>query len=112
MSQTELHFGKLRKVELKENKTTDEFFKEKLLEKGIHDLNNSSLDNAFKDNFYEKYFIINNVIWEVFDHIEKDASDDIYEITKNTDGTLSFIMKFYNGGTCLSECIEEGLARI
>jgi hypothetical protein len=114
MSQTELHFGKLRKVELKENKTIDDFFKEKLLEVGINDIKSyhKNWEDAFKDKFYEKYFIVNNVIWEVFDHIEKDDSDDIYEITKNPDGTLSFIMKFYNGGTCLSECIEEELERI
>lgn len=99
MSQTELHIGKLRKVELEQNQSLEDFYKEKLKNIGI-------------DEFYEKYFVINNVIWEIFDHEEKDDSDDIYELKPNEDGTLSFIMKFYNGGTCLSECIEEELKKL
>jgi hypothetical protein len=31
---------------------------------------------------------------------------------KNEDGTITFVMQFYNGGTCLSECIEEELEKI
>jgi hypothetical protein len=30
----------------------------------------------------------------------------------NEDGTITFFMEFYNGGTCLSEMIEEGLERL
>lgn len=104
MSQTELHIGKLRKVELEQNQSLEDFYKEKLKNIGITELR--------KDEFYEKYFVINNVIWEIFDHEEKDDSDDIYELKPNPDGTLSFIMKFYNGGTCLSECIEEELKKL
>jgi uncharacterized protein with von Willebrand factor type A (vWA) domain len=37
---------------------------------------------------------------------------DLYEMEPNTDGTVSFTMRFYNGGTCLSECIEEGLEKL
>ncbi len=113
MSQTELHIGKLRKVELKPEQSLEDFFKEKLAEKGITELRTYDNDwkDAFKDEFYEKYFIVKNTIWEAFEHEEKDGDDDIYELKSNTDGTISFIMKFYNGGTCLSECIEEELER-
>ena len=62
-------------------------------------------------DFYEKYFFVNGEIWESFGHKEMNG-DDIYEIEPNEDGTLSFTMQFYNGGTCLSECIEEGLERL
>lgn len=30
-------------------------------------------------------------------------------LKENTDGTISFIGQFHNGGTCLSEMIEESL---
>jgi hypothetical protein len=30
----------------------------------------------------------------------------------NEDGTITFIQQFYNGGTCLSEVIEEGIRKI
>jgi hypothetical protein len=114
MSQTELHIGKLRKIELKENHSLEDFYKEKLKEIRITELKsyNNDWEDEFKDKFYNKYFIVNDIIWEIFEHEEKDDSDDIYELKPNADGTLSFIMKFYNGGTCLSECIEEELEKL
>jgi hypothetical protein len=114
MSKTELHIGKLRKVELKPDQSLENFYKEKLKEIGITELRkyDNDWEDAFKDEFQEKYFIVNDVIWEAFEHDEKDDSDDIYELKPNPDGTLSFIMKFYNGGTCLSECIEEELEKL
>ena len=114
MSRTELHIGKLRKIELKLDQSLEDFYKEKLKEIGITELRkyDNDWEDAFKDEFNEKYFIVNNIIWEAFEHEEKDDSDDIYELKSNEDGTLSFIMKFYNGGTCLSECIEEELEKL
>ena len=55
---------------------------------------------------------MNGEIWEAFDHTELDADDDIYQLTLNEDGTLSFVMRFYNGGTNLSECIEEEILKL
>lgn len=112
MSQTEIHIGKLRRIEL--NESLESFYKRKLGELNITELRSyhNNWEDAFKDEFNEKYFIINNTVFEIFNHIEMDESDDIYDIKKNEDGTYSFIMKFYNGGTCLSECIEEGLEEI
>ena len=37
---------------------------------------------------------------------------DIDVMIENPDGTITFVYQFYNGGTCLSECIEHGLARL
>lgn len=111
MSQTELHIGKLRKITLKENQSLEDFYKEKLEEINITKLRSYDNDweDAFRDAYQDKYFIVNDTIWEAFEHEEKDDSDDIYELKENPDGTLSFVMKFYNGGTCLSECMEEEL---
>lgn len=114
MSQTEFHIGKLKKIELKENQNLEDFYKEKLQEIGLLQLRSYDNDweDAFRDKFRDKYFISNDTIWEAFDHKEIDMSDDIYEIKTNPDGTLSFIMKFYNGGTYLSECIEDELKKL
>ena len=114
MSKTALHIGKLRKIELKSDQSLEDFYKEKLKEIGITELRkyDNDWEDAFRDEFNEKYFIVNNIIWEAFEHEEKDDSNDIYELKSNPDGTLSFIMKFYNGGTCLSECIEEELEKL
>ena len=113
MSHTETHIGKLRKVDL-QGKTRDEWCQEKCLELGKTEIAsyNHSWEEQFRDESYQKYFFANGEIWEAFDHISKDDSDDIYEITPNSDGTVSFVMQFYNGGTCLTECIEEGLDKL
>ena len=57
MSQTELHFGKLRKIEL--NTDLENFYKKKLKEVGITELRSYDNDweDAFRDEFNEKYFI-------------------------------------------------------
>jgi hypothetical protein len=63
-------------------------------------------------NLSETYFFVEDEIWEVFDHVELYDDDDIYQITQNEDGTLSFIMRFYNGGINLTECIEEEIIKL
>jgi len=112
MSRTELHFGKLRKVEL--NTDLETFYKEKLKEIGITELRtyDNDWEDAFKCELGETYYVVKGQLWEVFEHKEEEDDEDIYKLTPNPDGTYSFIMKFYNGGTCLSECIEEELEKL
>lgn len=110
MSHTETHFGKLRKVEL--TTTSEEFFEQRCNELGITE--RASYNDTWYDelrNETSKYYFIDGEVWEVFDHISGD-SEDIDIMTPNEDGTITFLQQFYNGGTCLSEVIEEGLKRI
>jgi hypothetical protein len=114
MSQTETHVGKLRKVDLR-GLDIEQWCEATCKELGITEL--SSYNRSWKEQFmdisgYEKYFSIGDEIWEAFDHIQGGDEDDIYHMKKNEDGTITFVMRFYNGGTCLSECIEEGLEKI
>jgi hypothetical protein len=110
MSHTEHHIGKLRKVEINEGYSVEDWCREKCQEAGIPTIPEyyDSWQETLK-NVYETYFFVNDAVWEVFDHTE--FEDDIYKMVPNADGTISFIMSFYNGGTCLSECIEEGLLK-
>jgi len=115
MSYTETHIGKLRKVELEENQTLEDWCREKCQSLGKSELAsyNSNWIEQFRDEYSEKYFIVKGEVWEAFEHKEVgEDNDDIYDISKNDDGTLSFIMRFYNGGTCLTECIEEELEKL
>lgn len=113
MSYTETHFGKLRKVKYVD--TVEEWFKQKCLEKGITELpkHTDTWREAFLDldKNYKKYFVAENDICEAIDHIEAEESD-IDVMIPNEDGTITFIQQFYNGGTCLSECIEDGIKRL
>lgn len=111
MSQTETHFGKLRKIKLEVS--LEEWCKEKCKEKGITKIHsyNTSWEEAFRDEFYDKYFIVDGHVWKSFDHIKSDGYEDIDVMISNDDGTITFVLQFYNGGTCLSECIEDGLRK-
>ena len=111
MSYTETHFGKLKKVEL--TTSLEEFCKEKCNEVGITELPSYSDDwkDEFRDRFYRKYFIIKEDVWEAVEHTEAEDGDmDI--MIPNEDGTITFVMQFYNGVTCLSEMIENGLKKL
>lgn len=114
MSQTETHFGKLRKVIIPENQTIEEWCKAKCLEMNITELPSYCDDwrEVIKYDYSEKYFFTGDEIWEAFEHVECDEGDDINVMNPNEDGTITFVMQFYNGGTCLGEMIEEGLNKI
>lgn len=111
MSQTELHFGKLRKIAIP--CSFEEWAKSRCQLDNIQKQSyNDTWAEQLQDSFRNRYFFVKDELWEVFDHVEKEDYDDIYELTPNPDGTYSFIMQFYNGGTCLSECIEEKLLEL
>lgn len=115
MSEMEAHVGKLRKVQRNEGYSIEDWCREKCQDAGIPTMpeHYDSWQETLKYHLdlYETYFFANDEIWEVFDHTALD-DDDIYEMTPNSDGTISFTMRFYNGGTCLGECIEDGLERL
>lgn len=112
MSDYESHIGKLRKVDLK-GKTKEQFFEDKCLLESIDNDGYDSWEEAWKsetDDYYA-YFAGKEDVWEVFDHVQPDSFDG-FHITDNKDGTYSFTTTFYNGGTCLSEIIEEEIAKL
>jgi hypothetical protein len=111
MSKTETHFGKLRKVEL--STTIEEFCSQKCNEIGITELPSymDSWKEEFIDTFNQKFFITGDEVWEAIEHVEE-SDGDIDVMIPNEDGTITFVMQFYNGGTCLSEMIEDGLKRL
>ena len=116
MSDMESHIGKLRKVDIPENYSIEDWCREKCEDNGVPSMLPELYDSwqetlKYHLDFYETYFFINGEVWEVFEHTEL-VDDDMFIMEPNEDGTISFTMRFYNGGTCLSECIEEGITRI
>ena len=111
MSHTETHFGKLRKIET--DLTVDEWCEVKCAKEGINEIPSyfDSWKEAILDKFYDKLFIVDDEIWEVIEHVESDG-EDLDVMIPNSDGTITFAQQFYNGGTCLSEVIEEGIKRV
>lgn len=105
MSRTELHKGTLRKVE-RNGLTLEE-----LCEKICKELN---IDH------YEEYTWYRNLREECSDYVAYNGElyhieDEEFEegtyssITKNEDGTYSYVEEFWNGGTDLVERLEKSL---
>jgi len=111
MSYTETHIGKLRKVET--GLDIEHWCQTYCHAEGIHQLSsyNDNWTRQFRDHFYKKFLVTSDAIYEKFDHIELDESD-VYFMQENPDGTYTFVMQFYNGGTYLDECLEEELEKI
>ena len=134
MSDYEKHIGKLKKVDLSEyNNSTEKFFEEQY-RKMFPDLEEFEIQSAytlaedykyrrnrgpweylFFDNCYsfdmeDKFYAVNGIVYETIE--DKEVDDDMSFLKDNGDGTYDYFMEFYNGGTCLSECIEYELEKL
>lgn len=58
------------------------------------------------------YFVHKKVLYKMLEH-SGELEPDYVDITKeNEDGTIDFTYVFYNGGTCFTEMLGEGLEKL
>jgi hypothetical protein len=110
MSRTEHHLGKLIPVEL--TGTVEETCKSILKEMDIPE--SIWFDNfreQLEDECYKKYLVTDDAIYKI-ESEEIDPYEDIAKATKNEDGSISFEVKYYNGGCGFSEAIEAAIERM
>ena len=70
------------------------------------------LEDYFLDEFYDEYIQLQGQWYHVEDRVDSDTADHYCTVAKNKDdGTIGFAAKFYNGGTCLNEMLEDALRR-
>lgn len=64
------------------------------------------------DEYFEcdKLIIVGERIYEVIEEEDIDGGD-IFESSENTDGTISYLVSYYNGGCSHSEAVEEALKK-
>lgn len=114
MSDYEHQRGRLIPVEKEENETVKEYFQRALgddfSEEDWDD--NNVYDILHAPNLYEKYFYVKDIIYKVLECEEVDPYDDIQILKEDSRGGYYFEMKYYNGGTNLSEMIEESLEKL
>jgi hypothetical protein len=112
MSDYEFHIGKLKKIQLKENQSYEDFAKETLNSLGKQELPTycKGWIEFLLENCYDTYLQVNNELFCIIESEEnRDAGDSYCILTENQDGTISFSTRFYNGGTCLTEMIQYEL---
>lgn len=115
MSRTEFHTGRLYPVSLKG--TLEETCRAIATRHGIElgeDWQEDFMDHFGeyenkKGHANEEYFIHGNRLYRVIDHEESDSEEYFMKLSRNENGSLSFIGQFHNGGTCFSEMLEEAL---
>ena len=115
MSYTEFHTGKLYPVKIENNleETCRSIASRHNIELG------EDWQEDFRENFNEyeykrkrvteEYFIHGEKLYRVIDHEESEDSEYFMKLSRDDNGSISFIGQFYNGGTCFSEMLEEAL---
>lgn len=109
MSETETNTGKLKPAVLIAGETNEDFAK-RFLGGKKEDYNETYLEQLLEDGYME-WVMHNGVLYSVKN--ERDADDgDIFNATLNPDGTISFVLRYYNGGCSFNDAIEEALKRM
>lgn len=103
MSQTETHIGKF-KIIAEGKDSILKYIKEHNLEKFFDTTINGDI---FSESEYYEVLNDNNILIEFIEHREYGEDDAIVEFNKNNDGTIDFLVQFYNGGCCLQEVLED-----
>lgn len=109
MSETVHHQGKLIPIKMN-GKTVEEKAKELAFDLGSKEI--PSYYDSWKEvllyDYDNEYFVYKDQIYKQ----EKEEQEDTEYLAKakvNPDGTIDYTCIFYNGGTSLSECIEDAL---
>lgn len=115
MSRTEFHTGRLYPVKIKTNleETCRSIANRHGIELG-EDWQEDFIDSFDeytdkKRSQPEEYFIHGEKLYRVIDHVESEDEDYFMKLSRNSDGSISFMGQFHNGGTCFSEMLEESL---
>ena len=105
MSDYETRIGSLRKTELSVDEVVYNWLKENEKPK-YYTLPKDNLE-LFRDELYCKYIVLNDIVFEIIgDKNLEDDDDDVFELTKNNDGTYSYLLRYYNGGCGFDEALE------
>jgi hypothetical protein len=110
MSETVHYRGILTEVDMLDNETLEEQCKRIL---GDVELPSyfKSYQEMLLDQFYQTYIIYDNTLYLV-EKENYEPDEDIFYSKGNEDGTISFEVKYYNGGCGFNEAIEEALKSI
>jgi len=108
MSQTETHVGKLLKI-VPICQTVEAWCKSYCDKEGIEmKPYYDSWEECFCDEYRNKFIIYKNNIYKIIKDVDLDG-DDVYHANLNSDGTINYVVSFYNGGCGFSEALGYAL---
>ncbi|MCG7931984.1 MAG: hypothetical protein N0E44_18280 [Candidatus Thiodiazotropha lotti] len=109
MSETECRVVKLREVDMTGG--VDEAI-QRILNKEGWELYDNDYRETLRDFGYDKYVLVDEVIYEVIEDMDREPYDDVFEANRRTDGAIGFVVQYYNGGCSFSEAIENALKKL
>lgn len=110
MSEQQTKRGKFKEIDL-QGKTIEEYCKEYCISRGEEKDDNETWREFFFDMHWEDFFVVND---RLFQFIAVKNLDNSYytQIDKEENGVYSFYSTYYDGGTCLTECLEYELEKM
>lgn len=113
MSEMERHIGKIKKVDL-DNYTIEGWCEKKCksIGLGLGEYYKSYKEALLSEPYPAIVIEVDDTLWEIIEDKEEEDTEDVSILIPNNDGTYNYIMQFYNGGTCLSEMLEDGIKNI
>lgn len=113
MSETVFYTGKLTRVKQSETNDPEEQAREVLESKGIteRDSYNATWLNQLMDDHYGGYVLFDGCLY-VVERQKKSFDDAIFQAKKNEDGSISFTVKYYNGGCSFNEAIGYAMENL
>ena len=116
MSEYEHKRGRIVLVEKEKTETTEDFFKRVLADKfddeEWEDADGNIYEFLSMSDLGEEFFYAKEKLYKAFDVEDVDPYDDLQILKEDPRGGYWFEMKYYNGGTCLSEMVEESLEKL
>ena len=111
MSDYETHYGKIKKVVT--DLSSEDFAKQEFIRLTGKDTLPSYCNNFIEALSVEseEFYFIDSDIYKI-ENNELDSDSDIFQYKELEDNSIEYNLRFYNGGTCLSEQIEEIIARV
>ena len=55
------------------------------------------------------FFSVGDRIFKIIEKVDCEGYEDIAFAQKDGDGVISYVLKYYNGGTCFNEMIEQAI---
>ena len=109
MSETETNRGVLVPVKLI-NGESNEGYAFRILEGKKEEYNKTYLDQLM-DDCYKEYILHNGVLYRCEGKRDLDGGD-IFEATKNPDGSINYLLQYYNGGCSFAEAMGYALDKL
>lgn len=110
MSEVKKHIGKLRQL-TNTTEGTLEYIKKNGMENRFDFFYGEDGELEYFEPLDDKYRVLQikgqQVLVELLEHKELDEWEDIMYHSKDSNGTIDFALEYYNGGTCLDECLED-----